>query len=114
MSTPESQRAQVGQEFEAAFAARKELGAELEPQVVDSFIDRIDRSIQARVDARLKRADVDKNESRNAIGVTLGSLGIGIPLTGAAGGTTGLGGILVVWIGIVLVNFAYAFGRSRR
>jgi hypothetical protein len=104
----------VAEELEAAVAARKELGAELEPQVIDSFVDRIERTIEARVDARLERTDVDDHDSRNAIGVALGSLGIGIPLTGAAGGTTGLAGIIVVWIGIVLVNYAYFLGRFRR
>jgi hypothetical protein len=38
-------------------------------------------------------------------------MGIGIPLTGIAAGTAGLAGLLVCWIGIVLVNVAYAISR---
>lgn len=75
------------EELEATFNARRELGSELEPQLIEGFLE--------------------------PVGVALGSLGIGIPLTGAAGGTVGFAGVLVVWIGIVLVNFAYALGNRR-
>lgn len=40
------------------------------------------------------------------------SMALGIPLTAIASGTSGLPGLLVVWVGIVLVNIVYA--RSRR
>lgn len=40
------------------------------------------------------------------------SIALGIPLTAISSGTAGLPGLLVVWIGIVLVNVVYA--RSRR
>jgi len=40
------------------------------------------------------------------------SIALGIPLTAIGSGTAGLPGLLVVWIGIVLVNIVYA--RSRR
>jgi len=41
------------------------------------------------------------------------SIALGIPLTAIASGTAGLPGLLVVWIGIVLVNFVYARSRHR-
>jgi hypothetical protein len=41
------------------------------------------------------------------IAVPLGSLGIAIPLIGAAGGTAGFPGVLIVCIAIVLVNAFY-------
>jgi hypothetical protein len=112
--TPEIERTRMSDELEVAVAARGELGADFEPQVIESFLDRVEKGIEARVDARLERHSGGRHDSREALGVVLGSLGIGIPLTGAAGGTTGLAGILVVWVGIVLVNFAYALARSRR
>jgi hypothetical protein len=37
---------------------------------------------------------------------------LGIPLTAIASGTAGLAGLLIAWVGIVLVNVVYA--RSRR
>lgn len=39
------------------------------------------------------------------------SLGVGIPLTGIAAATSGSVGLVVCWIGIVGVNFVYAWSR---
>jgi hypothetical protein len=40
------------------------------------------------------------------------SLGVGVPLTAIGAGVSGLPGLLIVWIGIVLVNLVY--GRTHR
>ncbi|MFT4216464.1 MAG: hypothetical protein QM619_04665 [Micropruina sp.] len=40
------------------------------------------------------------------------SLAIGVPLTAISAGAAGLPGLLIAWIGIVMVNLIYA--RSRR
>ena len=40
-------------ELEAAIAARRELGRAHEPEVVDSFLARIEKQIDARVEERL-------------------------------------------------------------
>ena len=102
------------EELEATFNARRELGTELEPQLIEGFLERTGKAIDARVDARLaQRQPRDRETSNVPVGVVLGSLGIGIPLTGAAGGTVGFAGVLAVWIEIVLVNFAYALGNRR-
>jgi hypothetical protein len=67
------------------------------------------------VDDRLaERAEGAGGDSRDASDLVIWSLGLGIPLTGAAGGTAGLAGIVAVWIGIVLVNFAFVLSRLRR
>jgi hypothetical protein len=100
------------EELEATLSARRELGAELEPQLIEGFLERAGKAIDARVDTRLERKELPDEPGRHvAVGVALGSLGIGIPLTGAAGGTVGFAGVLVVWIGIVFVNLAYALGN---
>jgi hypothetical protein len=100
------------EELEAAIEARRELGAELEPHVIDAFVERIEKRIEERVGSRIGRSRRDDRDERGAaIGVALGSMGIGIPLTGIAAGTAGLAGLLVCWIGIVLVNVAYAISR---
>lgn len=41
------------------------------------------------------------------------SLALGIPLTAIAAGTGGLAGLLIVWVGIVLVNAVYEWSRTR-
>ena len=53
MANPELSRA----ELEATLQARRELDRELEPHVIDAFLDRVERNIDARdVDARLQGA----------------------------------------------------------
>jgi len=94
-------------EAEATLAARTEVGAELEPQLVDRFADRIEEEVERRaqeVEARRRRP------AHNApmIPLALGSLGLAIPLLGIAGGTAGFPGVLVVCIAIVLVNLFWA------
>lgn len=41
------------------------------------------------------------------------SLGVGVPLTGIGAGVSGLPGLLVVWIGIVLVNLVYGWTHRK-
>ncbi len=108
-------------DLEAAVAARRELGPQYEDAVLDSFLDRMDRSIADRVDARLtQRLDQPAAAGRPAGGgpdgaLVLGivSLGTGIPITAIAAGVTHLPGLMVVWAGIAAVNAAHAWGRRR-
>jgi hypothetical protein len=95
-------------ELNAAVEARRELGQELEPQVIEGFLERVGQAIDERVDQRLKKREGD---GEGTIGLAVVSLLFGIPLTGIGAGTTGLAGLVVVWLGIVLVNFAYALRR---
>jgi hypothetical protein len=117
--TPEIPR----DELQAALRARGELDRELEPQVIDAFLDRVERSIDARVDARVEariRASVPERASdrpRSGGGnvfLALGSIGLGIGATGAANGmgaTQGLVVAIVVWVAIAVINVAYAVHR---
>ena len=98
------------EELTASIEARRELGQELEPHVIDGFLERVGHAIDERVDQRLKRqGSADTGEG--TIGLAIVSLVFGIPLTAIGAGTTGLAGLVVVWLGIVLVNFAYALRR---
>lgn len=88
-------------ELHAAIEARRELGADYEPQLVDSFLERIEKRLDERVPNRPLQRD---REHRAVTPLVLGSLGLSIPLLGIAGGTAGLGGVALVCIAIVLVN----------
>jgi hypothetical protein len=101
---------------EAALAARHELGPQYEPAVVDSFVDRLDKVIGARIAEHVSREVTRPPAPPDRTGLTLAvvSIGCGIPLTAIAGGITGIPGILIVWVGIVLVNMAYALQQARR
>jgi len=102
-------------EMQAAIDARRELGPEMEPAVIDAFVDRMERAIDARVDARLgqqvgARAVRPRGGGDGLAGVLLpvASLGAAIPLTAIAATTVGFLAVLIVWLGIVGVNWAYA------
>jgi hypothetical protein len=101
-------------EAAAALAARRELGEELEPAIVDSFLERVEDAIDARVEQRLAEHDRERGVDKTTVTIALGSIALAIPLTGAAAGLPDSASWMAVmgtWIAIVLVNAAYAFGR---
>jgi hypothetical protein len=99
-------------ELEAAVAARRELGREREPELVDSFLARIEKQIDARVEEKLARrgsAPARRHDGPDWAAAILGiaSLGIGIGATGAAAGNGAAWVAAFAWIAIALVNLAY-------
>lgn len=103
------------EEAAAALAARRELGEDMEPAVIDAFVDRVERAVETRVDARLAQRGRGREASEQdklTLALAIVSLGTAIPLTAIAAGTAGLVAVIVVWIGIVAVNMAFA--RRRR
>jgi hypothetical protein len=97
------------EEIAAAVEARRELGQDLEPAVIDGFLERVGKAIDERVDQRLQRRAPARGPGQ--MGLAVVSMLFAIPLTGIAAGTTGLAGLLAVWLGIVLVNLAAALKR---
>ena len=92
MTGPEIPR----EEAASALGARRELGAEMEPAVVEAFVERVERQIDARVDARLAERGGGRARHDGWLSLPIASLGVAI---------------LIVWIGIVAVNVAHARGR---
>ncbi|MFI9269139.1 hypothetical protein ACIGXM_00215 [Kitasatospora sp. NPDC052896] len=116
---------ELKRDLEAALHTRKELGAEYESELVDSFLARIDARLDARVEQRVGErlasygpapyeTDRPRRERRRWGGNTMVpiSLVMAVPLTGIAT-TSGLAGTLLCWAGIVGVNFAAALGQRR-
>ena len=113
-------------EVRAAAETHKELGPEYRDAVLDSFVDRVGREIDARVDARLAQAAGQPLAAQRMAGppaprppkpfsvmaLCLGSIALGIPITAivvAAGDhPVGFWGLLVVWVAIASINWAYA------
>jgi hypothetical protein len=92
-------------ELQAAIEARRELGPAHEAEIVDGFLERIERSIDKRIDERLaQRRDAAPPKRDPQYAVTFVSLGVAIPLLGIGGGIAGLAGIIAVCIALVLVN----------
>lgn len=91
-------------ELEAAIEARRELGQEMEPHVIDSFVERIERRLGEH-----RRTDVSRRDRGREGSFVLAviSLVFAIPITAIAVTQAGLIGLIVVWIGIVAVNAVY-------
>lgn len=87
-------------DMEAAIEARKELGAELEPAVIDSFVERIEKRLVER-DAQSERALKRKRDHQREM--VLGAMGISIPLMAIAAIFTGLAGVIAVCAAVVIV-----------
>jgi thiamine pyrophosphate-dependent acetolactate synthase large subunit-like protein len=89
-------------ELQAAIEARKELGADMEPQVIDAFVERIERRLGDRTtesEQSLKRRRDHQKE------MTLGAMGIAVPLFIAAAIFAGLAGVIAVCalLGVIAV-----------
>ncbi|MEV5890269.1 hypothetical protein [Nonomuraea fuscirosea] len=105
-------------DLRATLEARRDLGPDYEPALIDSFMERLDATIAARVRIELDHHGVAPRGKAGPgaplIPIVLGSLGIGVPLTAIAGTTGGAFGLLVAWLAIVLVNVAAAAAVMRR
>jgi len=90
-------------EVQAAIEARKELGDEMEPAVIDAFVERIERRLVERVEESersLKRRREHQKE------MVLGAMGISVPLLAIAAIFTGLAGVLVVCAALAVIAIA--------
>ena len=88
------------EDLHAAMEARRELGPEMEPAVVDAFVERIERRIAERRDAGqwdLMRKREHQKE------MVLGSMAISIPLLAIAAVFTGLPGVIAVCLALAVI-----------
>jgi hypothetical protein len=106
------------EDLKAAFAARQELGPEYDAAFAESVVDRVQQTVDARMSSHLRaRSDLDRREAAGDRKVTITvacvSLGVSIPLTAIAATQAGFAGLLVAWIGLVLINLGYALRPHR-
>lgn len=107
-------------DIEAMLGVRQEMGEEITPALVDSMAEQIERVVQQRtaeVRGELERRVAGPSphvspSSRVAVAVV--SLVMAIPLTAIAADLTGLIGTLIVWLGIVGVNFMLGHNSGPR
>ncbi|MDT0309399.1 hypothetical protein RM780_20900 [Streptomyces sp. DSM 44917] len=113
-------------DLDAAVQTRRELGETYEPELVESFLEKVEQRIAATVDKRVRRqlAEHQMVVARGgrppagggegvqgpgaAFGLAALSLVLAIPLSAIAAVQTNLAGLLVCWGGIVGVNACYA------
>ncbi|HYS31997.1 MAG TPA: hypothetical protein VEM58_07020 [Streptosporangiaceae bacterium] len=104
-------------EIRAAAGTHRELGPEYQSAVIESFLDKVGREIDARVDARVAAAQPPPAPARaaandrSAFALAVCSMAFGIPLTAIAvsAGThpAGISAVLVIWLAIAVINVSY-------
>ncbi|MDT0548816.1 MULTISPECIES: hypothetical protein [Streptomyces] len=129
----DSRDAELKRELDATLQTRKELGAEYETELVDSFMEKVEQRFNDTADRQVRRqmAEEQMAAARGArpdpaglpgqgpgLGLGLGerfafvvvTLVLAIPLSAIAAANAGLSGLLVTWGGIVAVNAVHASG----
>ncbi len=92
-------------ELNVALKAREELGAEMEPEVLDAFVARIERRLTERSVAS-ELAMAHKREHQKEM--VLGSMAISIPLLAIAAIFTGLPGVIAVCVALAVIAIVTA------
>ncbi|GIM98508.1 hypothetical protein [Planomonospora venezuelensis] len=113
-----------GEELRATVEARRELGPEFEDSLVESFLEKVDLEIDRRVDRRVEaRARSLAPQVRPSVAagqrlaLSIVSLGLGVPATiGLAASEIQalLPVLLILWVGIVGVNFIFSKGGRQQ
>ena len=93
----------VRDELQIAIEARKELGSELEPAVIDAFVERIERRLVERDEQREQALRRKRNHQKEMV---LGAMGISIPLLAIGAVFAGLAGIIVVCAALAVIAVA--------
>ncbi|MFI1471385.1 hypothetical protein [Streptomyces wuyuanensis] len=111
-------------ELDATLRARRELGAEYEPALVESFLEKVEQRLDATVDRRVRRhlAERRMSEARGDArperfgesfgerhGLAIITLVLAVPLSAISVVNAGIEGLFVTWGGIVGVNAVHAF-----
>ena len=117
-------------DIRAAAETHNELGRDYSSAVIESFLDKVGREIDARVDARLNRygpapqyvpaaqqqAQAPAGRRRRQWSPTalgFASLIFGIPITAiVVNSPAHLVGLIVVWVAIAVINIAYAVSNA--
>jgi hypothetical protein len=114
---------ELNKELSATLQARKDLGAEYESELVDSFMEKVAERVDSHVEQRVRRELAQQQTSivradRRPIGpprqgarfARYGFAGFtmiaAIPLSAIAATQAGTGGLFITWAGIVGVNVA--------
>ncbi|MGW3562917.1 hypothetical protein ACWDSL_03270 [Streptomyces sp. NPDC000941] len=130
----DSRDADLKRDLDATLQTRKELGAEYETELVDSFMEKVEQRFNDTADRQVRRQLAEQQMAAargtrphgpgrpgqgTGVGIGFGerfafvatSLVLAIPLSAiAAVNAGGLPGLVVTWVGIVAVNAVHASG----
>ncbi|MCZ4095811.1 hypothetical protein G3I60_09175 [Streptomyces sp. SID13666] len=118
---------ELKKELAATLQARKDLGAEYESELVDSFMEKVDQRLDSHVEQRVRRQLAEQQTSfaragrspgtpePNARFARYGFAGFtmiaAIPLSAIGVVNAGTAGLFITWAGIVGVNVAQSLGH---
>src|SRR5689334_11721426 len=88
------------EELNAAIETRRELGAEMEPAIIDAFVERIERRLAERQDVDLEVLKRRQNHQKDMV---LGTMGLSVPLLVIAAVFTGLPGVVAVCLALAVI-----------
>lgn len=114
---------ELKKELDATLHARRELGEEYDEALVESFLEKVDRSIDGAVERKVRRSFAEQQmatarDSRSPkptdswgerFGFGIVTMVLAIPLSAIAVVNAGLPGLIITWAGIVGVNGVHAF-----
>ena len=87
-------------ELRTAIATRRELGEEMEPEVIDAFVAGIEARLAGRAQESERALKARRDHQKEMV---LGSMAIAIPLLAIAAVFTGLAGVITVCTALVLI-----------
>ena len=87
-------------ELRATIEARKELGEDMEPALIDSFVERIEQRLAERGGASERSLEKKREHQKEMV---LSTMGLAIPFLAIAAIFTGLVGVIVVSTALVLI-----------
>jgi hypothetical protein len=103
-----SERSVPKEELQAAIEARKELGAEMEPAIIDGFVERIEQRLADRDQDRERSLKRRRDHQKEMV---LGAMAISIPMLAIAAIFTGLAGVIVVCAALGVIALATSLQR---
>ncbi|MEV4946662.1 hypothetical protein [Streptomyces sp. NPDC053755] len=112
-------------ELDATLHARRELGAEYEAALIESFLGKVEQSLDTTIDRQVRRRLAEQRTAAarggpssalpgtegfgERFGFGIISLIVAVPLSAIAAHQAQLEGLIVTWLGIVGVNAVHAF-----
>ncbi len=101
------------EDMESLLAVRQEMGAGMELALVDSFAEKIIAEVRRQTQQQQQVQERHQKGDGGQLALGIVSLVMAIPLTAIAFGSGSAWMLVVCWIGIAIVNVAYAMrGRG--
>lgn len=118
----EASEPELKKELDATLHARRELGADYDTALVESFLEKVEQRLDGTVDRRVRRQLAEQqlvvargsapprqgNSFGDRFGFGIISLIVAIPLSAIGAAQADLSGLVVSWLGIVGVNVVHA------